>query len=276
MGRLMALSRWLATVSSFALATAFGLGGALAQGTGKIGVASAVSNRVESVVGGGARPLSVGGDVFARQMVRTGEASAAQLLFLDETSLSIGPSSEVTLDRFVYDPNRGSGNVVLNATRGAFRFVSGSQQPSSYQIRTPVATIGVRGTIFDCYITQRPLGTQAQQGIAQQGIAQEVIVVIVLVEGSLTAGGHTLSRAGQALIFSSKGVQQVTWDSTLFAVVKKMPFPLFGAHWPNDPNWNSIVNNPIDRLDQTFGSGPTFVPPNGCGGNFSNSLKSSK
>jgi hypothetical protein len=258
MGRLMALSRWLATVSSFALATAFGLGGALAQGTGKIGVASAVSNRVESVVGGGARPLSVGGDVFARQMVRTGEASAAQLLFLDETSLSIGPSSEITLDRFVYDPNRGSGNVVLNATRGAFRFVSGSQQPSSYQIRTPVATIGVRGTIFDCYITQRPLGTQAQQGIAQ-----ELIVVIVLVEGSLTAGGHSLIRAGQALIFSSKGVQQVTWDSTLFAVVKKIPFPLHGAHWPSDPNWNSIVNNPIDRLDQTFGSGPP-PPPNGC------------
>ena len=251
----MALSRWLATVSSFALATAFGLGGALAQGTGKIGVASAVSNRVESVVGGGARPLSVGGDVFARQMVRTGEASAAQLLFLDETSLSIGPSSEVTLDRFVYDPNRGSGNVVLNATRGAFRFVSGSQQPSSYQIRTPVATIGVRGTIFDCYITQRPQGTQTPPG--------EWIVVIVLVEGSLTAGGHTLNRAGQALIFSSKGVQQVTWDSTLFAVVKKMPFPLFGAHWPSDPNWNSIVNNPIDRLDQTFGSG-SRPPPNGC------------
>jgi hypothetical protein len=261
MGRLMALSRWLATVSSFALATAFGLGGTLAQGTGKIGVASAVSNRVESVVGGGARPLSVGGDVFARQMVRTGEASAAQLLFLDETSLSIGPSSEVTLDRFVYDPNRGSGNVVLNATRGAFRFVSGSQQPSSYQIRTPVATIGVRGTIFDCYITQRPLGiAQTPQGIAQpQG---ETIVVIVLVEGSLTAGGHTLNRAGQALIFSSKGVQQVTWDSTLFAVVKKMPFPLFGAHWSNDPNWNSIVNNPLDSRDQTSGAGRP--PPNGC------------
>jgi hypothetical protein len=261
MGRLMALSRWLATVSSFALAAAFGLGGALAQGTGKIGVASAVSNRVESVVGGGARPLSVGGDVFARQMVRTGEASAAQLLFLDETSLSIGPSSEVTLDRFVYDPNRGSGNVVLNATRGAFRFVSGSQQPSSYQIRTPVATIGVRGTIFDCYIAQ-----------TAQGVWN---VVIILVEGSLTAGGHTLTRAGQALIFSPKGVQQVTWDSTLFAVVKKKPFPLFGSHWPSDPNWNSIVNNPIDRLDQTFGSGPPPPPPDGCGGgNVFNSLKS--
>jgi FecR protein len=263
MGRLMAISRWLATVSSLALASAFALGGASAQGTGKIGVASAVSNRVESVVGGGARPLSVGGDVFARQMVRTGDASTAQLLFLDETSLSIGPSSEVTLDRFVYDPNRGAGNVVLSATKGAFRFVSGSQQPSSYQIRTPVATIGVRGTVFDTYITQRPQGAQTPQGIAvPQG---EVIVVIVLVEGSLTAGGHTLTRAGEALIFGPKGVQKVTWDSTLFAVVKKMPFPLFGRLWPNDPYWNSIVNNPIDRLDQTSNSGPTFVPPNGCG-----------
>jgi hypothetical protein len=254
----MAISRWLATVSSLALSSVFALNSAIAQGTGKIGVASAVSNRVESVVGGGARPLSVGGDVFARQMVRTGAASAAQLLFLDETSLSIGPSSEVTLDRFVYDPNRGSGNVVLNATKGAFRFVSGSQQPSSYQIRTPVATIGVRGTIFDAYITQAPQGF----GQVAQG---QWIVVIVLVEGALTAGGHSLTKAGQALVFSSKGVQQVTWDSTLFAVVKKMPFPLFGSHWPSDPFWQTIVNNPIDRLDQKFGSGP---PPDlGYGNN---------
>jgi hypothetical protein len=245
----MAISRWLATVSSFALSSVFALNGAQAQGTGKIGVASAVSNRVESVVGGGARPLPVGGDVFARQTVRTGEASTAQLLFLDETSLSIGPSSEIVLDRFVYDPNRGAGNVVLNATKGAFRFVSGSQQPSSYQIRTPVATIGVRGTIFDCYVVQVSPGVWN--------------AIIILVEGVVTAGGYTLNKPGQALIFGPKGVQQVTWDSTLFAVVAKAPFPLFGSHWPADPNWTLFQNGGIDRIEQLINRGPP--PPDGGG-----------
>ena len=58
------------------------------------------------------------------------------------------PPSEVRLDRFVYNPDRKAGNVVIEASRGAFRFVSGSQNPSNYTIKTPLATIGVRGAIF--------------------------------------------------------------------------------------------------------------------------------
>ena len=116
---------------------------ALAQ-QGKIGVAAAVQNQVF----GNSQPLSNGSGIFANERIRTGEASTAQLQFLDQTNLSVGPKSEVVLDRFVYDPNRGKGNVVVQTGRGVFRFVSGSQDPTSYQIKTPVATIGVRGTVF--------------------------------------------------------------------------------------------------------------------------------
>jgi hypothetical protein len=262
----MAISRWLSTVSSLVIASAFASHGALAQGTPKIGVASAVKNRVDGTIGGNSRPLAAGNDVFTRQVVRTGDDSAAQLLFLDETSLSIGPQSEVTLDRFVYDPNRGTGNVVVNATRGALRFVSGSQQPSSYQIRTPVATIGVRGTIFDLYLRKLTNG--------------KTILVLILVEGatSMTYGGqvHNLTKPGQALIIGqNQQVQQVTWDSSLFAVVDKMPFPLFGSHWPSDPHWNQVENVPMDRIDQVLGSGGFPNLPDPCepycdGGNFPN------
>jgi hypothetical protein len=251
----MAMSRWLSTVSSLVIASVFAAGGAEAQGTPKIGVASAVKNRVDGAIGGSSRPLVAGSDVFSRQVVRTGDDSAAQLLFLDETSLSIGPQSEVTLDRFIYDPNRGTGNVVVNATRGALRFVSGSQQPSSYQIRTPVATIGVRGTIFDLYLKKLTDG--------------KVILVLILVQGgtSMNYAGqvYNLTKPGQALIIGrGQQVQQVTWDSSLFAVVDKMPFPLFGSHWPDDPHWNQVENVPIDRLDQVFGSGGFPNLPDPC------------
>jgi hypothetical protein len=77
----------------------------------KIGVASAVKN---SVQGSNNRALSAGSEVFTNERVRTGTDSTAQLLFLDKTSLSIGPQAELTLDKFVYNPNRGSGEVVLN------------------------------------------------------------------------------------------------------------------------------------------------------------------
>jgi hypothetical protein len=140
-------------VLAVAVALPISLAGSAATAADRIGVAAAAQNRVESVVGGQATPLRVGGAVVQDQRVRTGPASTAQLLFLDQTSLSVGPSSDVKLDKFIYDPSRSQGSVVLSATRGAFRFVSGTQQPSSYQIRTPVATIGVRGTVVDTIVT---------------------------------------------------------------------------------------------------------------------------
>ena len=110
----------------------------------KIGVAAAVVNQVQ---GGNNRSLSVGSDVFAHEHIRTSDASTAQLLFLDKTSVSIGPRADLVLDSFVYNPNRGTGRVVLNAVQGAFRFITGSQNPRDYTIRTPVATIGIEARL---------------------------------------------------------------------------------------------------------------------------------
>jgi subtilisin family serine protease len=115
----------------------------------KVGVASKVNNQVTGVVRGAPVPLSDGSDVFGDQMVRTGDASAAQLIFLDQTNFQLGPNSEVVLDKFVYDRDKATGEVVIKVSRGIFRFVTGSLTPGSYQIKTPVATIGVRGTILD-------------------------------------------------------------------------------------------------------------------------------
>src|SRR5262245_5415431 len=117
-----------------------------------IGAASTISNRVEGFYGGDARSLAVGSEVFQNELVRTGLQSDAKLIFLDDTNLSVGPSSEVTLDRFVYDPDKGAGAVVVRTTKGLFRFVTGSQRPQNYLISTPVASIGVRGTIFDLLV----------------------------------------------------------------------------------------------------------------------------
>jgi len=124
-----------------------------ARAADNIGVAAATQNKVDGIMGAQTTPLKAGSQVFTDEHVRTGAASTAQLLFRDQTSLSVGPSSEVTLDKFIYDPARNSGEVVLSATRGAFRFVSGTQEPHNYQIRTPVATIGVRGTVVDGVVT---------------------------------------------------------------------------------------------------------------------------
>jgi hypothetical protein len=114
----------------------------------KIGNAVTVNNQVEGVSAGGSRALATGSEVFSNELVRTSSESKAELLFLDNTNLSVGPMSTIRLDRFVYDPNKSSGNVVVTASRGALRFITGSQDPKNYTIKTAYATLGVRGTEF--------------------------------------------------------------------------------------------------------------------------------
>jgi hypothetical protein len=91
------------------------------------------------------RELASGADVHANETVRTGAAGIADLRFIDNTDLKVGPSSVVRLDKFVYDPNRGTASVTFQASRGAFRFVTGSQSRGDYKVRTPYGTLGVRG-----------------------------------------------------------------------------------------------------------------------------------
>jgi hypothetical protein len=207
----------------------------------EIGVASAAKNGVTAALNGKSRALSAGTKIYANEVVSTGEQAVAQLLFLDETSLSVGPRSEVTLDRFIYDANRGTGRMVLSASRGALRFVSGSMESRSYQIRTPVATVGVRGTVFDLLVTRNASG--------------RMVTVLILVEGATVAdfGGkqYTLSKPGQALMFGPRGVQQVSYDGTLAAVQNRVPFPLFG----NTLAGTQRIDELTDRLDQMYGRG---------------------
>ena len=121
-----------------------------------IGSASSVKNRVDGVIGGQARSLSAGSAVHSNELIRSGDDSIANLVLIDQTKLSVGPKSEVRLDKFVYNPDQRSGAVVIQATRGAYRFATGTQDSKNYQIKTPYATLGVRGTVLEVVVTEAP------------------------------------------------------------------------------------------------------------------------
>jgi|GEM_PF-873014 len=81
------------------------------------------------------------------KVVTTGDGSA-YIHFIDDTVLTVGANSEVMLDKFVFDGDKAkTANIQL--VRGTLRFVTGSSDHSAYQIKTPVASIGVRGTTID-------------------------------------------------------------------------------------------------------------------------------
>ena len=120
---------------------------ALAQA--KIGVAATVTNDVAQLLGQKPQPISSGEDVVRNEVVRTGEASNTKLVFVDDTNLAVGPASTVKLDKFVFAGATSYNQAGMELAKGAFRFTTGHSEKRAYDIRTPVATIGVRGTILD-------------------------------------------------------------------------------------------------------------------------------
>jgi hypothetical protein len=131
---------WIPVLS---LAILFVLSPTASHGQEAIGRATSVRPQDEGSHGG-TRMLSGGADVYSRETVRTGDSGQADLQFHDKSNLTVGPKSSVRLDKFVYDPNKTTGNVAIQATRGTFRFVTGSQG-GSYQIKSPYGTLGIRG-----------------------------------------------------------------------------------------------------------------------------------
>ena len=117
--------------------------------TTKIGVTAVVNpNATGQAPSQARRTLLVGTDVFSQENVITTENGQAQMLFLDESALTIGPNSEVVLDEFVYDPNTKTGKLALTATKGLFRLVGGRiSKTNPVILKTPTATIGIRGGI---------------------------------------------------------------------------------------------------------------------------------
>jgi hypothetical protein len=162
------------TVKRNALARSTGLL-ALAAGAGLFAMAPAgaqtpvggttlILNEVLGHTGGGITKLRLGDTVFRDQLVQTAMQSRAKIVFLDTTNMSVGPDSIVRLDEFVYNGNGTASRVTINATKGAFRFFSGNSPSGAYQVRTPQAVIGVRGTTYDVRVANGQTYIKLQEG----------------------------------------------------------------------------------------------------------------
>ena len=119
---------------------------------------------VTSVVGGephgkppseAERVLHIGNDMSANEVITTRSGDRAHIVFLDGSTLTVGPDSVITLDKFVYDPEKKTGEMALNASRGVFRFVGGAiSKNSEVVVKTPSATMGIRGGIATFSVSQ--------------------------------------------------------------------------------------------------------------------------
>ena len=95
-------------------------------------------------------------DIFSYDTIKTGKGKVA-IGFIDDTRVDVTQHSKLIIDEFVYDPNTKTGSLSLKAALGTVRYASGQiakTSPTSVQIKTPTATIGVRGTDFSMTIDE--------------------------------------------------------------------------------------------------------------------------
>ena len=161
----MNLRHGVLCLSAFCLAA--GLAASPARAQTRVGEAAVIQNEVVRVAGSASSQINVGDGVLRDEVVRTGLDSAARLVMADSTNLSLGPNATIKLDRTVFDDEHSYRDIAVRLTTGAFRFVTGHSEKTAYKITTPLATIGVRGTILDIRVQPRETTVRLQEGASR-------------------------------------------------------------------------------------------------------------
>ena len=95
--------------------------------------------------------LTTGSKLYFGDSIITEAASSAQVLLMDQTTLTIGESSELVIDEFVYDPQTKIGKIISSVKIGTVKIITGEiskTNPDNLEIKTPTGSIGARGTEF--------------------------------------------------------------------------------------------------------------------------------
>ena len=131
--------RLLASAAIAALATL-----PLAAKAEVIGAATAVQpDAMQTPDGAAQRPLAPGDPINLLDLLQTSASGIAIVMFNDESTLSVGPGSEVLIDEFVYDGSGGSLSMELG---GVARYIGGRiSKEEDVEIETQHGTVGIRG-----------------------------------------------------------------------------------------------------------------------------------
>lgn len=114
-----------------------------------VGSVDKVQDQATATQAGANRDLQTAGPVYFRDKLKTGAGARLEAKLDDGTVLTLGEKGRLTVDEFVYRPGEQGNKLALNVTKGAFLFVGGKiEGPTggNVSIKTPIGTLGVRGT----------------------------------------------------------------------------------------------------------------------------------
>ncbi len=162
-----------------------------ADSIGKI-VALEGSGRVESA-GGTVRQMSINLPVFLQDKVFTDVNSKIQIMFNDDSVVSQGEKSQMTIDEYLYSPQKKEVSCSLKMAMGVFRVVTGKitdMNPDRFKVKTRMATIGIRGCEVGFKISQKSEDVY----IIELPEGKSIIVEKILLPGEMLDQAVSLER----------------------------------------------------------------------------------
>jgi hypothetical protein len=89
--------------------------------------------------------LVVGHNVVRKEKISTFNNSQVQLLFIDQSTLTLAENSEIVIDDFILDPKTGASQITATISTGLARYGGKTNQRATAQFLTPSGTVDIRG-----------------------------------------------------------------------------------------------------------------------------------
>ena len=148
-----------------------------------------ISVGIGEIINQDSEKLTTGSKIYFGDTIIVKEQSNAQILLLDETAITVGEKSELTIDEFVYDPESKVGKIVSNIKIGTVRMITGEiskKNPDNLEVNVPTGSIGARGTEFVVVTTSDQKSTILLLGPGKNNTLGMVPGVLNVSDGSNT------------------------------------------------------------------------------------------
>ncbi len=216
---------------------------------------------------GKSRAIALKSEIFANDKIATAKGSKIQIMFEDDSIISQGAESELTIDKYVYDPKGKKDNCSLRLAKGVFRAITGKiteMNPDKFKVQTKMATIGIRGCELgfrlegekeDIYvmelppgksvvITRNPVGKAIEEGREDRGqmltVAEAGIAVFIQTGADPKERRITAPEARQIILDSTPAPPSSEGDKS-------------GTESGSNLNTTrETVNNSLEKRDQTL------------------------
>lgn len=188
------------------------------------------------------KALSLQMPVYSKDVLMTGEDSRLELTFTDQSKIYLKSDAKIAIDQYEWNQKSSIGQSFIHFLKGSFRAITGlivKNQPENYQIKTPVATLGMRGTDFGsriCTLDSCQIQKNGNTQTLHEGVYTGVLDGEIV---SSSAGQSTAIKTGQVIfqkdeITAPQQVENIPgllFSADEIALYQPTPEPFYEAFW---------------------------------------------